>query len=291
MEKLSLFIVAVAIAGCQTENRPKHESENHSTENTRSRSIEIVRAGSGKSIKQFIKAPTSYEWSTEEESSFGQFLQEIEVLEAGSDILDFRGSPISNQSEHVAILNYDIGTRDLQQCADAVIRLRAEYLFKEKKYDDIKFHFTSGDIFTWNDYVKGIRPVVSGNQVSFQNIGAPNDGYDGFRKYLDIVFTYAGTISLHRETAPVDNNSKIKAGDIIIKPGSPGHAIIIVGVAKNNQGEKVFLLAEGYTPAQSIHVIKNTNNPDLSPWYKLEINAPSTSTARYTFSPTNIRSF
>jgi hypothetical protein len=102
---------------------------------------------------------------------------------------------------------------------------------------------------------------------------------------------YAGTISLHNETIRVSDNNKIKTGDIIITPGSPGHVVIIVGRAKNNRGEIIFLLAQGYTPAQSIHVITNPYNGKINPWYTLDVANSPTITSRYLFKKTNIRSF
>ena len=80
------------------------------------------------------------------------------------------------------------------------------------------------------------------------------------------------------------------AGNIIVKPGSPGHALIIMGKAINANNESVYLLAEGYTPAQSIHIITNAGD-DKNPWYKLSTKNNETVTARYTFRPTNIRQF
>jgi hypothetical protein len=187
---------------------------------------------------------------------------------------------------------YDIGNKDLQQCADAVIRLRAEYLFKQKRYDEIKFQFTNGDVFRWNDYKKGIRPkLINSNKVAFEQVANYDDSYKGFRNYLDIIFMYAGSISLNRETSVVKENSKISTGDILITPGSPGHVVIIVGRAKNSNNETVYLLAQGYTPAQSIHVLKNPNDKKINPWYSLDVDKSPTATARYLFKETNIRSF
>ncbi len=74
-------------------------------------------------------------------------------------VLDFKGNPVYNQEKHVEILTYDVGTADLQQCADALMRIRAEYLFTRKKYSSIGFHFNSGLFYSWADYLKGIRPV------------------------------------------------------------------------------------------------------------------------------------
>lgn len=246
----------------------------------------------GESIRERIKAPQGYQWVNEEKGSFGEYLQNLELEPAGTKILDYRNRPIANQSEHVAIISKDIGTKDLQQCADAVIRLRADYLWESNKADKVQFHFTNGDLYTWNDYKKGIRPVlVSSSKVSFEKKASYNDTHEGFRKYLEYIFTYAGTISLNNETKAVKENSKIKTGNIMVTPGSPGHALIIVGTAKNDKGEKVYLLAQGYTPAQSIHIITNPYNNALNPWYKLDVSKNPTTTARYTFRETNIRSF
>ena len=247
---------------------------------------------SGTTPLKIIKAPRGYDWITEERGSFGEFLQNTKLKKTGSEILDFRQNPIYNQSEHVAIMDYDIGEKDLQQCADAVIRLRAEYLYQQKRFDDISFHFTNGDAFSWNDYKIGIRPkLISSTQIAFIKNAKEDDSYKSFRNYLDVVFMYAGTISLNKESIGISDNKKIKTGDFIVTPGSPGHAVIIVGRAKNKQGEIIFLLAQGYTPAQSIHVITNPYDEKINPWYKLDVLKSPTITARYAFVKTNIRTF
>jgi hypothetical protein len=40
-------------------------------------------------------------------------------------------------------------------------------------------------------------------------------------------------------------------------------------MAINNKGEKIFLLIQGYQPAQDIHLLVNPSDPELSPWYKI----------------------
>lgn len=274
MKKNFIIGITILLLGCKNDNS----------------SIEIN--SSGLTLLERIKAPKGYNWITEERGSFGEFLQNTKLKKAGSQILDFRQNPISNQSEHVAIMDYDIGEKDLQQCADAVIRLRAEYLYRQKRFDDISFHFTNGDAFSWNDYKIGIRPkLISSTQIAFIKNANKDDSYKSFRNYLDVVFMYAGTISLNKESIGVFDSKKIKTGDFIVTPGSPGHAVIIVGRAKNIQGEIIFLLAQGYTPAQSIHVITNPYNGEINPWYKLDVLKSPTITARYAFVKTNIRTF
>ena len=44
---------------------------------------------------------------------------------------------------------------------------------------------------------------------------------------------------------------------MLIKGGSPGHIVMITDEAINEKGEKVFLLFQGNTPAQTVHLVKN----------------------------------
>lgn len=269
-----LLIFAALLLSCKN-NQPKS----------------IIINDSGNSLKARILAPSNYYWKEEEPNSFGDFLQNLALEPDGTPILNYYGIPIDNQSEHAAVLSYDVGTKDLQQCADAIIRLRAEYLFETGQYSEIGFHFTSGDLFTWDDYKNGYRPVInSSNGVSFEKMALENDSKSNFRKYLDIIFTYAGTISLNNETIPLTAEDTIKTGDIIINPGSPGHAVLIAATATNNN-ENIYLLVEGYTPAQSIHVLTNPFNDEINPWYKITLTDKPLPTARYTFNKTNIRRF
>lgn len=83
-----------------------------------------------------------------------------------------------------------------------------------------------------------------------------------------MVFTYCGTLSLEKETHNVDLSS-IQPGDVLVKGGCPGHAMIVADVAINKKREKVFMLAQSYMPAQDIHIVKNWVDNEFSPWYKL----------------------
>ena len=143
-------------------------------------------------------------------------------------------------------------------------------------------------MFSWEQYSNGYRAIVTGNDVTFAKTKSEDDSYQNFRKYLDAVYNYAGTISLNKETTSIINDDDIMAGDILVTPGSPGHALIIVGKAINANNESIYLLVEGYTPAQSIHIITNRGT-DINPWYNLSTKSTETVTARYTFRPTSIR--
>lgn len=165
----------------------------------------------------------------------------------GAAVLLHTGAQKWRQDVHAGIVNIDVGSRDLQQCADAIMRLRAEWLYSLDRKGDIAFNDSEG---------KRLRFSARSKQ-----------DYPGFRKYLDYVFAYAGTYSLDRELVPVDV-SEVRAGDVFIKGGFPGHAVLVADVVMNPAtGEKRFLLMQSYMPAQDIHVLKNPASNDGSPWY------------------------
>jgi hypothetical protein len=198
------------------------------------------------------------------ENSWQYFLQNLIVKDA--PIVDYTGKQINNQAKHFAIIDYDVGTSDLQQCADALIRLRSEYLFSQKRYDEIGFHFCNGAYYSWNMYSKGLRPAFKGNNMYWLNVSASEKTHASLRKYLNIVYAYASTISLCKELKPAND---FTVGSVIIAPGSPGHTCIIIDEATDTQGRKMYKIAEGYMPAQSIYILSNPYNENINPWYYL----------------------
>lgn len=291
MKKTILLFLLCGLLSCKKTNDFTVKNTNNQEINNPENQVAVTINKCKNTIKERFTAPKKYSWVKENPDSFGFFIENFKLKKYGSPILKYDGTEITTQNLHEAIFDIDTGTKDLQQCADAVTRLRAEYLFKTKKFGEIKFHFTSGDLMKWNDYKNGTRAFVNGNSVSFRKTENLDDSYQNFRNYLDLIFTYSGTISLNKETFPVTDNKNLKSGDVLITAGSPGHVVFIAGVSKNAEGKKLYLLAEGFTPAQSIHVLKNPFDPKISPWYQLDVNSEQTKTARYLFKPTNLRSF
>ena len=203
------------------------------------------------------------------DSSFGGWLRNLPLKKGRPRVMLYNGNPKVNQNAHYAVIDIDTGKKDLQQCADAVIRLRAEYLYQRRNYSQIHFNFTSGDNMAFDDWSRGVRPIVLGPIVTFKKLKAPDSSYISFREYLDKVFNYAGTMSLHKELHHI-KLSEMQIGDVFIQSGRIGHAVIVVDMAINPKtGEKLFLLVQSYMPAQDMHILV-TPNDEISPWYGLD---------------------
>lgn len=222
-------------------------------------------------------SPIISDTSKFDSKSWQYFLKHLPIVD--SPVLDYRGKPVEYQGKAAGIIPYDVGRSDLQQCADALMRLRAEYLFEQKRYDAIGFHFVSGHYYSWNDYCKGLRPKPSGNSIKFITSSSAEKTHASLRRYLDIVYMYASTISLVKELKPVND---FEIGTVVIYSGSPGHCFIIIDEAVNEKGEKVFKLAEGYTPAQSIYILRSLEDDKITPWHKLKRKTIETASYRFT---------
>lgn len=239
-------------------------------------------------LEDRVSPPEGYSHSESINGSYAQWLRHFPVKLGKPFVKLYNGHQKIYQDGHCLVLDLDVGTQDLQQCADAVMRVRAEYLYSKQHYDEIHFKFTSGDNCTWNNWRKGIRPVISGNKVSWVQKANADGSYKNFRAYLDMVFQYAGSASLSKELKSVANND-IQPGDVFIQGGSPGHAVQVMDVVENAEGKKLFLLAQSYMPAQEMHVLVNFKNDAISPWY--EIPDGELITPEWTFPANSLKRF
>ncbi|MDJ1500391.1 DUF4846 domain-containing protein [Xanthocytophaga agilis] len=245
----------------------------------------------GKTIATRFTPPTGFERLTTQAGSFANYLQNLPLKHHGSIVKYYNGSTKQNANVYIGVVDMEIGTQDLQQCADAVMRLRAEHLYQQKKYADIHFHFTNGDNVLYTQYAEGYRASVKGNKVIWTKKAKKDYSYSTFRQYMDLVFMYAGTLSLSKELQTVPSVQNIQIGDVFIKGGSPGHAVIVVDMAQNKKtGEKVFLLAQSYMPAQETQILRNPTDSEMSPWYNTNF-AGDLITPEWTFEPNQLKRF
>ncbi len=232
----------------------------------------------GKTVETRFNLPSGYHRTQVSNDSFGAFLRSFPLKNDKSKVYFYNGEEKTN-AQQVAVLDIDRGTKDLQQCADAVMRLRSEYLYAQKQFTAISFKTFGGVAMTYDKYKSGYRITNQG----FIKSKSPDNSKAGFRKYQDMVFVYANTYTLEKEMKVVKNLSDLELGDVFIvsNPKSYGHAMIVMDVAENPQThDKIFLLAQSYMPAQDIHIVKN---PKGGAWYSMKDLSTELNTPEWTF--------
>ena len=251
----------------------------------------VARYDARETIAGRIAAPNGYERLETEPGTFACWLRHLPLKKAGTPVRLYDGREKGDQDAHAAVIDIDTGESDLQQCADAVIRLRAEYLFAVGKADAIRFNFTSGDRADFARWRDGWRPSIQGNTVRWAQSAPADRSHETLRRYLETVFTYAGSASLSAEMTPVPAGEPVRIGDVFIRGGFPGHAVIIVDAAEDRRtGKRVILLAQSFMPAQDIHVLVNPSSPALSPWYEADF-GDTLRTPHWTFRRDELKRF
>jgi hypothetical protein len=206
------------------------------------------------------------------DASFAAWLRGLPVRLDRSQVHAHNGWPLPSPSAAVVLL--DLGAGDLQQCADTLVRLHAEFLWAMGRADGAAYHFTSGDASSWQRWVGGERFRPRGNGVE-RLAGAPRSNDHGtYRAWLQHLFIYAGTLSLALDSVPVPASDPIAPGDFFVDPGSPGHTVMVLDVVEGHDGARLGLIGQGFTPAQDLHVIEGHGDGVVDDvWFKLPVAA------------------
>ncbi|MDD3169791.1 MAG: DUF4846 domain-containing protein [Eubacteriales bacterium] len=254
------------LVGCNSSN--DHPDPGPSEVNTIENHFVSLINADGRTISERFHVPQGFTRQVSEEGSFACYLQNLPLKPDGTKVKYYDGRE-KTRDVYLAVVDLSLGERDLQQCADAVIRLRAEYLYAGERFDEISFNFVSGFHAAYSKWADGFGISVNGNNVSWIENSNNNHSYESFQRYLDIVYAYASTFSLENQLA-AKSISDLAIGDVLIQGGSPGHCVIVVDMAWNDDTrEKVFMLAQSYMPAQDIQILKGDG--EGSPWFSAEI--------------------
>jgi uncharacterized protein DUF4846 len=243
-----------------------------------------------RTVADSFAVPAGFVRAAAAPGSFAEWLRALPLKPADSGVSLHDGRPVADHGTVAAVVDIDVGRSDLQQCADAVMRLRAEYLFSRRLTGLIGFELYSGERYRFAAFAEGVTPKPSGERIAWQS-GPPRDvSHASLRRWLDTVYAFASTRSLAHELRPVGDLGDAAIGDVFIHPGSPGHAVIIVDLAVDPDGRKRALLAQSSTPARDVYILRNTLEPGLGAWFALVEDRPFVTPGRV-FAPNELKRF
>lgn len=219
-------------------------------------------------LSQRIRPPAGYARVPLRRGSFGYWLRHLPVRQPGTPVRSYSGALIlaADHRNLAAVIDLDLVKGNLQQCADTIIRLRAEYLWATGRRDQIAFRFSSGYLSRWREWARGLRPHVKGRRVTSVRSGRHDLSRVNFMHYLRNLFIYAGTYSLSVEGRKVARPSDLRVGDFWVRPGGPGHAVIVLDLARDAHGRTVALIGQSFMPAQDLHVMRPRRS---SAWFAI----------------------
>lgn len=196
-----------------------------------------------------IPTPRGFSRVDTPKGSYAEYLRQLPLKPRGSKVQLYTGGDARLQYLSAAVVDLPL-LSNYEQCADATMRLRAEYLFKNGRWSDICFK------------------DVNGNRLRFQG-----GSRKAFETYLRKVYGTCSTFSLYRETKP-RKITEVQPGDVLVYPARKGHkyghAIMVADVARNRSGKVAIMCVEGNTPAREIHVVRNNLKPWINPWVILK---------------------
>lgn len=197
-----------------------------------------------------IPAPIGYTRVAAQAGDYTTFLRALPLKPKGSKVQLYTGGDANYQWLSTGVVDMPLLSNS-EQCADVTMRIRAEYLYKKGRYNDI--HFTD----------------VNGQTLQYQG----GENRTDLERFLKIVYGMCNTFSLYHETKP-RTIQDVQPGDVLVYPARDshqyGHAIMVVDVAKNRAGKVAILCVERNTPARDMHILRNSTHPFQNPWFILD---------------------
>jgi hypothetical protein len=227
------------------------------------------------SLESRISPPPGYARVRVEPGSFSEWLRGLPLAPGGTPVTAHDGSAIRGADDDyvAAVVAIDVGGGDLQQSADVILRLHAEWLWSRGEKSAISYRGANKLAMPLSRWEKGQRLVAGGPTAVYWAVKTkpkPAD-YVEFRRFLDAVFTWANSTSLAQRSERVEQPEALAPGDFFLHARAPGHVAIVLDVAEKPSGERVALLGQGLNPAQSVHVLRPGR---ATPWFSLRPGLP-----------------
>jgi hypothetical protein len=226
------------------------------------------------SLETRFPTPPGYSRVKVEPGSFAEWLRGLPMTPEGTPTKSFDGhETLAGDDDYLAgTVAIDIGGADLQQSSDVIIRLHAEYLWSRGEHDKISYLSATKLNMPLSRWEKGQRLIPNGPNVFWVVKGKPAEvDHAEFRRYLDAVFNWANSTSLAPRSSVVSDPKELVAGDFFLQSAAPNHVAVVLDLAEKPSGERVALLGQARSPAESIHVVRPGK---ATPWFNVRPPVP-----------------
>jgi hypothetical protein len=224
-------------------------------------------------MRRFARSLPGYSGFPAELDSWAEWLRLLPLAAPGTPVRNFRGETVvPGDDEHLAaVVAIDIGTQDIQQSADVILRLHGEWRWFR---DDLRMLYLSDTRLELplGKWLAGERLVAAGGLPKWVPEAAPQPKLDhaAFREYLDSVFAWSDARALLGESVALPPEG-LEPGAFFLAQGPPAEVLVVLDVATSPAGERAMLLAQALNPTESIHVIRPSRDAS---WFPVRTDQP-----------------
>ena len=224
---------------------------------------------SGMTVSSRINPPMGCTRDFAASDSFSAFLRAYPVKGAAADVLFYDGNPRTD-AQAAAVLDVSLGKKNHEGPAGSIARLYAEYFYSTEEFHKAAFSIGHGLSFSFEKWRKGYR--LNDKGTDWVSGGKESNGEENFNSFLSSLMIYLSADNLKTDCTKIEDvdSDEIRVGDLFIGNNSDGKAriLMVADICRNDEtGEKLMLLVQGGSPAQTLHIVENPANPTLSPWY------------------------
>ena len=247
--KFTLFLILPLFLGCNA-----YISDNEILENENINDISLTNLISENKKTIYTKVKTPKEFiRVKPHNEFAAFINNLPLKSDKLKARLYDGSEKINDYVYIGVIDLIQPKNNVQYNGNAIIRLRAEYLYRTKQFDRIDFK---------------INPRQ--DLKSFKEFAQNDFSQKKFNEFIEYLLYNYNPNTLHHHLKSV-SLQEMQIGDIFVQRSqSRGHAAIVIDMATDEMGNKLFLLAQAFYPGQDIYIASNLDNEEINPWYVLK---------------------
>jgi len=243
-------------------------------------------------VVETFSAPAGYTRVAADSGSFTHYLRQLNILPDTAKVRRFDGSAVTSWPRSVRVLDLPfLFHSDLEQCADVGYRLFSDYARSTGLDSLLHFKLQNGQAIYWNRWKRGKHLRYDARHDRHITTGASPDSSDGaYLNFLHYLFQWTGSAAMKAYLKPVAED-QLQPGDVIVQntTGGMGHVSIIIDKCVNLRGDALYLIANGWTPAQTPFIWKAEEGNGSGYWFTIA--GYRRHLAPFNFGPFSLRSF